>query len=60
MRRLGTVLAILVLLWSVSAQTDAKTDLRKLLEHMPMEQYIKLRKERPEVLGLKPLPKSGR
>ncbi len=42
------------------AKIDAKTDLRKLLEHMPMDQYMKLRKERPEVLGLKPLPNSGR
>jgi hypothetical protein len=37
-----------------------KTDLKKLLANMPMDQYIKLRTEHPEVLGLNPLPKWGR
>lgn len=34
-----------------------KTDLEKLLKDMPMEQYIKLRAEKPEMFGLDPLPK---
>lgn len=37
-----------------------KTDLRRLLANMPFEQYLKLRAEKPEILGLKPLPKKGR
>jgi hypothetical protein len=41
-------------------QIDSNTDLRELLKNMPMEQYMKLRAERPEILGLKPLPNSGR
>jgi len=41
-------------------QIDSKTDLRKLLKNMPMEQYLKLRAEKPEIFGLKPLPKKGR
>lgn len=43
-----------------SSTIDARTDLRKLLKNMSFEQYLKLREERPEVLGLKPLPKKGR
>ena len=42
------------------AKIDATTDLRKRLKDMPMDEYIKLRTERPEILGLKPLPKQGR
>ena len=42
------------------AKIEAKPDLEKLLKNMPMEQYIKLRQEHPEILGLKPLPKRGR
>ena len=42
------------------SNVESKTDLRKLLENMPMEQYLKLRTEQPEVLGLDPLPKRGR
>ena len=40
--------------------TPSKIDLEKLLENMPMEQYLRLRQEKPEILGLKPLPKRGR
>ncbi len=43
-----------------SEKIDSKTDLRKLLKDMPFEQYMKLRTEQPEILGLKPLPKNGR
>jgi len=43
-----------------TAKIDARPDLRKLLANMPMDQYLKLRQEHPEALGLKPLPKQGR
>lgn len=40
--------------------TPTKVDLRKLMENMPQEQYLKLRAEQPELFGLDPLPKKGR
>jgi hypothetical protein len=40
--------------------TPAKVDLRKLMENMPQEQFLKLRAEQPELFGLDPLPKKGR
>ena len=42
------------------AKVAGKVDLRKLMENMPQEQYLKLRAEQPELFGLDPLPKNGR
>jgi hypothetical protein len=40
--------------------TPAKIDVRKLLETISHEQYLKIREEQPELFGLDPLPKKGR
>ncbi len=42
------------------SKIDSTTDLRKLLKNMPQEEFLRLRRERPEIFGLKPLPNSGR
>ena len=38
----------------------AKIDVRKLLETISHEQYLKIREEQPELFGLDPLPKKRR
>ena len=40
--------------------TPAKIDVRKLLETISHEQYLKIREEQPELFGLDPLPKKRR
>ena len=43
---------------TLATPAKGKVDLRKLLENMPQEQYLKLREEQPELFGFD--PKKGR